>query len=279
MWGTGYRLARNEFATYEEPIHLPLAAIETMDQVESYSWPSVDDYDLSGLADKCRRAGDYVRVVGSSGMPDIVNGVGARGRGMDRVLCDVMTDDEVGIAIIDKRVSFFYEYCRRALGAAAGEVDVLQIGEDCGTQLGPLFPPGKFREFFVPRLAKFIDLAHEHGAACVMHSCGSVRDLYPVFIEMGLDVHDAAQPEPEGMEAEGLKRDFGERMTWCGLVSTQETLPHGTAEACRAEAEHRIRVMGAGGGYIFAPAHCIQPDTPLENTLAVYEVATGKKLS
>jgi uroporphyrinogen decarboxylase len=113
----------------------------------------------------------------------------------------------------------------------------------------------------------------------MMHSCGSVRELYPVFIEMGLDVHDAAQPEPAGMEPEGLKRDFGAKMGWCGLISTQETLPHGSVEQCRAEAEHRIRVMGAGGGYIFSPAHCIQPDTPLENVLAIYEVATGRKLA
>ena len=36
--------------------------------------------------------------------------------------------------------------------------------------------------------------------------------------------------------------------------------------------------MGKGGGYIFAPAHCIQPDTPLENVLAIYEEALGTKL-
>ena len=49
-------------------------------------------------------------------------------------------------------------------------------------------------------------------------------------------------------------------------------------EECRAEARHRIDVIGKGGGYIFAPAHCIQPDTPLENILAIYEEATGKRL-
>ena len=59
------------------------------------------------------------------------------------------------------------------------------------------------------------------------------------------------------------------------LISTQKTLPFGTVEDCRAEAIHRVNAVGHGGGYIFAPAHCIQPDTPLENILAIYEVANG----
>jgi uroporphyrinogen decarboxylase len=94
---------------------------------------------------------------------------------------------------------------------------------------------------------------------------------------MGLDVLDAVQPEPEGMDPEELKREFGDRLTFCGMISTQQTLPHGTVEQCRAEARHRLDVIGKGGGYIFAPAHAIQPDTPLENVLAIYEEATGKR--
>ena len=59
------------------------------------------------------------------------------------------------------------------------------------------------------------------------------------------------------------------------MISTQHTLPHGSEADCRAEARHRIDVIGKGGGYIFSPAHCIQPDTPLANVLAIYEEALG----
>jgi uroporphyrinogen decarboxylase len=92
---------------------------------------------------------------------------------------------------------------------------------------------------------------------------------------MGLDVLDAVQPEPVGMDPEELKRAHGDVLTYCGLISTQQTLPHGTVAQCREEARHRIRVMGEGGGYIFSPAHCIQPDTPVENVFAIYEEALG----
>ena len=80
-----------------------------------------------------------------------------------------------------------------------------------------------------------------------------------------------------GMVAEELKAESGDRLAFCGLISTQQTLPHGTVDECRRHARHTIDVMTPGGGYIFAPAHQIQPDTPLENTLAVFEEATGKK--
>jgi len=139
--------------------------------------------------------------------------------------------------------------------------------------------PATFDSFFRPRLQRFYDLGHEFGCKVMMHSCGSTRLLQPRLIEMGLDVLDAVQPEPVGMDPEELKRESGDRLTFCGMISTQHTLPHGTVEECRAEARHRLDVIGRGGGYIFAPAHAIQPDTPLENVLAIYEEATGKRFT
>jgi uroporphyrinogen decarboxylase len=190
---------------------------------------------------------------------------------------EIALEDEVGVAIIDRRVDYAYQFCKRVLEAAGGKADILCLGEDLGTQKGPVISPACFDSFFRPRIQRFIDLAHDHGAFCMLHSCGSTRILQPKLIEMGLDILDAVQPEPVGMEPEGLKRDFGDKLTYCGMISTQDTLPSGTVDECRAEARHRLDVIGKGGGYIFSPAHCIQPDTPLENILAIYEEATGAK--
>ena len=277
-WGVGYSRVKNDAGgEYMEATDLTLARITTMDQVRDYPWPSADDFDYSVIPDQIERFADYAVCCGSAGKPDIINGVG-RGRGMAQVLMDIATEDEVGIAIIDKRVDYEYEWCRRALEAGGGKIDILCVGEDLGSQKGPTMSPACFESFFRPRIEKFYKLAHDHGALVMMHSCGSTRMLQPKLIEMGLDILDAVQPEPVGMNPEELKREFGDKLTYCGMISTQETLPHGTVEQCRAEARHRIDVIGKGGGYIFAPAHCIQPDTPLENVLAIYEEVTGKKL-
>ena len=276
-FGVGYIAQSYEFGTYPEAYDLALARLKTMDDVNRYPWPSVDDYDFSSLVEQCRAVGEYVACFGSAGIPDIINGV-SRGRGMEQVLCDIADEDEVGVAIIDHRVDFFYEFVRRGLQAAGGLVDVLCLGEDLGNQNGPMISPATFDAFFRPRLQRFMDLGHEFGCQVMMHSCGSTRALQPRLVEMGLDILDAMQPEPAGQDPEGIKRDVGDKMTLCGLISTQQTLPWGTVEECRAEARHRVEVIGKDGGYIFAPAHCIQPNTPVENVIAAYEVALGRPL-
>lgn len=40
------------------------------------------------------------------------------------------------------------------------------------------------------------------------------------------------------------------------------------------EVRLRLRIVDKGGGMILSPSHAIQPETPLENILALYE--TGK---
>ncbi|HNT34589.1 MAG TPA: uroporphyrinogen decarboxylase family protein [bacterium] len=277
IWGVGYKNQRYEFGTYPEAYDLSLARIETMDDFVRYPWPSVDDFDVSKVWERCDAIKDYSVCCGGAGHPDIINGV-SRGRGMQRVIEDIMLEDEVGIAIIDRRVDFCYRELERILEAGRGKIDIVCLGEDCGTQNGRLFSQKVFDDFFRPRLKRFYDLAHRYGAKAMMHSCGDTHEIMPTFIEMGLDVLDAMQPEPPGMQPEAIRKACFGKLAFCGLISTQQTLPRGTVEECRVEARHRLDVIAKGGGYIFAPAHCIQPDTPVENILAVFEQALGRPL-
>lgn len=277
-WGTGYRRVSNAVAgTYDESAIQPLADIKTMDDVRKYPWPKVEDYDYSVLPAQCKRYKDYAVVLGHAGMPDILNGV-SRGRGMEQVVMDIALRDEVGLAVIDHRVDFWYAFLRKGLEACKGKVDIVALGEDTGNQNGRMFSPKDFDEVFKPRLKKFYDLAHEFGAKVMMHSCGDSHEIMPTFIEMGLDVLDAMQPEPKGMDPVTIRKLCKGKLAFCGLISTQKTLPYGSVEDCRREARHRLDVIAKGGGYIFSPAHCIQPDTKIENVLAIYEEALGKKL-
>jgi uroporphyrinogen decarboxylase len=278
MWGAGYRRVENATGGfYDEAVIQPLADLKTMDDVRAYPWPEPDDCDYATIGEQCRRVRNYAITCMGAGTPDIVNGV-SRGRGMERVLMDIVTRDEVGLAVIDKRVDFGYEVARRTLEAGKGKIDILALGEDLGHQYGRMVSPKDFDEVFRPRLQRFIDLGHDYGARVMLHSCGDTHEIMPTLIEMGLDVLDAMQPEPPGMNPEKIRAMCKGKLAFCGLISTQQTLPFGTEEECRAEARHRIDVIGKGGGYIFAPAHAIQAGTPLRNVLAVFEEALGKKL-
>jgi len=105
-----------------------------------------------------------------------------------------------------------------------------------------------------------------------------VRPIIPDLIEIGVDVLNPVQTLAAGMEPQGLKNDFGDRITFNGGIDTQELLVNSTPEELRKETGRLISIFGRGGGYILAPSHVFQGDVPVENVIAVYETALGTKL-
>ena len=97
-----------------------------------------------------------------------------------------------------------------------------------------------------------------------------MRPLIPDLIAAGVGILNPIQPLAAGMKPEGLKRDFGDRLTFYGGVDTQELLPRGTPGQVAAAVRELIGVLGAGGGYVLSAAHTLQSDVPVENILALY---------
>jgi uroporphyrinogen decarboxylase len=112
---------------------------------------------------------------------------------------------------------------------------------------------------------------HDAGAYTLSHCCGSVAEIMPDLIEIGLDVLESVQPEAANMNPYELKRRYGKEITFWGCLGSQSTIQHGPPEAIKAEVARLCREMGAGGGYILAPAKALQPGTPLQNAAAVVE--------
>jgi len=88
---------------------------------------------------------------------------------------------------------------------------------------------------------------------------------------MGIDILNPIQYVCPGMERERLKQLYGKRVVFHGAIENQRVLPFGTPDDVRRETEECMRILGAGGGYIVASCHNLQPNTPVENILAMYE--------
>ena len=88
-----------------------------------------------------------------------------------------------------------------------------------------------------------------------------------------MQVFNPVQPGVPGHEPEELKRRFGDRLGFWGGIDQQHLLPMGTPRQIAAEVRRRIEILGAGGGYMIAPAHILQADTPLENIAAFLDAA------
>jgi uroporphyrinogen decarboxylase len=154
---------------------------------------------------------------------------------------------------------------------ALPEIDGVLLGSDWGSQRGLLLSPEQWDDLIRPGEQKEYDLIHACGKDVWVHSCGCIDALIPRLVEMGLDVLNPVQPE--AMDLARLKRDFGQRLTFWGGISTQQTLPFGTPEEVRAEVRAVRDCLATGGGYILAPAQSIQADVPVANVLALLEVA------
>jgi uroporphyrinogen decarboxylase len=271
LWGERYANVAYEMGTYPEAVYLPYAGITQVGDLASFRLPSADWYDYSTLRAQCEGLGDYAIVCGDAGMPDFMNGI-ARCRGVGQVLIDVAAEDPVYLKLMEQRHEFLLERSERTLRAAGGLVDILALGEDYGSQRGLLISPRSFERLFASRLREYIDLAHRYGARSMLHSCGSVRQLIPRFIDLGLDILDVVQVDAAGMDMSELHREYYGKLAFRGTLSVQSTLPWGTLDDVRREVELRCELF-RDGGLILGPTHQIQPNTPLENVLEMYRAA------
>jgi len=71
-----------------------------------------------------------------------------------------------------------------------------------------------------------------------------------------------------GHDPQELKRRFGDRLSFWGAIDQQKLLPFGSPAEIEADVKTKIAILGQGGGYMIAPAHIIQADTPIENVEA-----------
>jgi hypothetical protein len=153
-------------------------------------------------------------------------------------------------------------------------VDIVFIcGTDFGTQTSAFCSVPTFRSLWLPYYKRMCDWIHEHTTwATFKHSCGSVRRFYESFLDAGIDVANPVQCSATGMEPEGLKRDFGDRLTfWGGGVDTQQTLPFGMPDQVRQQVLTRCEAFAAGGGFVFNSIHNIQAGTPVANIVAMFD--------
>ena len=268
IWGERYNNIPYEHGTYPEAVYLPYAGLTDVSEVEKLRFPSADWFDYSTIPAQCDKWADYAICIGGAGTPDFMNGI-ARCRGVGQVLLDVGARDPVYLKLMEKRHEYFIDWCERGLKAGGGKIDILALGEDYGSQRGLLISPRTFDRVFRTFTREYFDLAHRYGAKAMMHCCGSVVDLLPRLIDMGLDILDVVQVDATGMEIRELHRQYYGKIVLRGSMSVQSTLPFGTRNDVRREVALRQELY-RDGGMIIGPTHAIQPLTPVENVLEMY---------
>ncbi len=268
MYGCRFKDMAYGAGIYEECVSHPLADFDTVEEIEAqYTWPTADWFDYSTLPAQARGHEDLpIRAGRSQPFQTYVNL-----RGIEKAYIDLAGNREYAEYCLDKLFDFAYENTRRIFETIPDVVTISYVAEDFGSQENLLFSPRIIRNIFVPRMKRMIDLVHEGGAYAFFHSDGAIREIIPNMIAAGIDALGPLQWRAKGMDRAGLKADFGDQVILRGGVDNQQTIPFGSADDVRQEVLDNLRILGAGGGYILAPCHNMQPVTPIENVIALYE--------
>jgi len=271
LWGIHRRWIAHESGGYWDFCDFPLREA-SLEEVEAWPMPSPDDYDYSGISRQCREQGEFCVVLGGAGTGDIINSTGMI-RTMEQVLVDLMTDEPACLRYISRKTQVQLDMLERSFEAADGGVDVLWMGEDLGTQIGPLISLNLYRRHLRPVHQKFVDLAKRYDVPVAIHTCGSSSWVYDDLVEMGISIVDTLQPEARDMEPAYLKSRYGDRLAFHGCISTAGPVATGSVHDTVDDIKEILEVMMPGGGYAFAPTHQLQDNSPTENVVAMYEAA------
>ena len=172
----------------------------------------------------------------------------------------------------ERIVDYYIEVSTRIFDEAADLIDIFFIGNDFGSNTGPLLDVCLFDRFIVPQLRRLAELGHQYELKVMLHCCGGFRELIPSMIDAGLDGLHAIQPSCRGMDLGELKKEFGDSIVFNGCIDSNFVLIQGTPDHVRQVTENTIDIMKPGGGFIAGASHdYLLEETPVENVHAMFE--------
>jgi len=256
---------------YGQPVSHPLADA-TIDQIDSYNWPDPDSFDVSHIRSDALSYGGEYAILGGEWSPFFHDAIDLLGT--ENMMIMMYEEPEKVHLVLDYIVDFYYELSRRVLEAAQGAIDIFFIGNDFGSQTGPLMGPALFDEFFAMHLKRLADLGHHYGAKVQLHCCGSFTALIPSMIKAGIDALQGLQPITPDMQPDALKSRFGTQILFNGCIDSIKYLIDGTPALAEQKVKEVLATMLPDCAYILSPSHdYLLEETPVENVLAMYDAA------
>ena len=258
-YGYGYGMPRN----------MPLKNA-TLAEVHAYPWPDPAWMDPADIRAEIEQWHGQYAILGGDWSPFWHDAIDLLD--WDTLFYKLYDEPEIVDAVLNHVVNYYVGTSQRIFDAAGDVIDIFFIGNDFGTQIGPMIGEDTFRRFILPHLKRLINLGHDYGLKVMMHCCGGFAPLIPAMIEAELDGLQALQPSARDMDPTRLKADFGKKMVFNGCIDTQYVLIEGTPDLVRTKTRETLEIMKPGGGYIASPSHdYLLPETPIDNVITLYQ--------
>ncbi len=254
---------------YGMPLEHPLGQASMRD-IEAYPWPEADWIDVSNVSAAAQQYHGEYAILGGDWSPFWHDTIDLFG--METLMTMMYEAPDLVDAVMERIVDYYLDVSRRIFDAAGQDIDIFFIGNDLGSQSGPLLGEALFRRFILPHIARLVDLGHAYKLRVMMHCCGGIAEYVPALIEVGLDALHAVQPSCRGMDLATLKHEFGAKMVFNGAIDSHHVLIKGTPGLVRQKTREVLDIMKPGGGFIAGASHdAILGETPVENALAMFD--------
>lgn len=247
------------------------ADAEELEDLEFFQWPDPAKYiDVEECKRRVALAPDDKVCLGMMWSAHFQDTCAAFG--MENALMNMIANPEIYEAVDAKIMEFYLKANEIFYEATKGRLNAVLIGNDMGSQRGLMLSPDMVRRFIIPGCKKLVEQAHSYGLKVIYHSCGSIVDIIPDLIEAGVDIIHPIQALAAGMEPQGLKEKFGDKVSFCGGVDTQDLLVNGTPEDVKNKVKELRTIFPTG--LIISPSHeAILPDIPPANIQALFDEA------
>jgi uroporphyrinogen decarboxylase len=260
---------------YFETCNPPLENANCEKDISNYNWKYFTDEYLRNLENKAKWLYEETNYAIMGGFGGSIVEEAETLLGWSNFMMDLIANPDFIEILMDKLVEVHLKNLKGYLQAVSPYIQIIQMGDDLGTQNGPLISPDLYKSMIKSRHKKIYQYVKKHSDLYLfLHSCGSIYDFIPDLIDAGVDILNPVQFTAAKMDSAILKKDFGKKITfWGGGVDTQKLLPFGTPEEIAEQVKEQMKILGQGGGYVFAAVHNIQANVPVENILSVYETA------
>ena len=248
---------------YMQTVEAPLANATSVKDVENHHFP--DPYangrfdDAKFYTDKYKK--DYF-VIGDLELTMFE--MSWHHVGLEKFLVDMAMKEDYVFALIDRVMEFSLGIAKKLVETG---VDAIWFGDDFGAQNNMMISPRMWRKIFKPRYAELWQevKAINPDVIIAYHTDGAVSPILNDLADIGLQVFNPVQPNVPGHDPQELKDKVGDRLAFWGAIDQQYLLPRGSAAEIEADIAEKIRILGAGGGYMCSPAHIVQADVSMDN--------------
>ena len=261
---------------YYDSMHFLYENAESRSDIDKIEISGITGFELEYLAAEARRLYETTEKAILGAFGGNIFEAGLASWGYEKFLFTLAYDPDLVHYWLEKLTEQYMEDLKKYLSAVGSYINVIQFGDDLGTQQAPMISRRMYEEMIKPYHKRQYRYVRDNypDVKVFIHCCGAISDLIPGLIDAGVEVLNPVQISAQGMDPRTLKREFGKDITfWGGGADMQGTVRTSDVGQIKADVRELIEIFSPGGGFVFSQVHNILADVPPEKIMAIYDTA------